>query len=790
MNRNKAWALCVALAGSGLLAGCGGNDHSPPLEVKVLSSRPDMVSGGTAFVEVASPAGITATDITMQLNGIDVSSAFAKRADGRVTGLVTGLTVGDNKLVAKAANTGSAALTITNFPIGGPIISGPQIQPWICAAPTASAETATSPAINASGLSTVATDSQCNIKTETKLWYKSTVAGCTNVLPDPVPMTTAAANSCFKKYDPAAAAPADLATTTNDAGVKVPYIVRVERGTLNRGIYDIAVLFDPTTAWLPTAPQAGWNGKVFYTFGSSTGQPRRQFRSAQSWTTEEEAIKRGFLVAMNSLTDSALNSNRVMMSETVMMMKEHIIKGYGPIKFTMSNGCSGGSINQLTNGSISPGLIDGILPTCTYPDSQTTGLEVADCQLLVTAYNSPQWIAVTGGLAPEIVDAKKAAINGHMDQTGCHAWYNLFSSSDIPGNYFKKSVDQQGVVTAATASTNNCGLLAKDVYDPVTNPNGIRCGSQDAAVAIWGKVAGTNRARDTRDNVGIQYGLKAFKSNAITAEEFVTLNEAIGGTDSDLKNTAARSVGDPEALAIAYKAGIVSSGKQLAKTAIIDVRGFDDSILAVNVPPNNRVGATIFGIHHIWRSFSLRDRLDQANGGHGNLVLWRFGTGLAAPAASGLTLAAFLEMDKWVTAIKADTSTTRTLEQKVVAAKPATSVDFCYLSTDTGFTTKVTDPAVCNGDKYLVSHSSPRQVAGGSVSENILKCQLKPLNVADYAPATLNALQLARMNAVFAGGVCDWSKSGVGQQDAVSPLTFAAGSGGAPIPAVPTSSAL
>mgnify|MGYP003694656265 CR=1 FL=1 len=34
------------------------------------------------------------------------------------------------------------------------------------------------------------------------------------------------------------------------AGVTVPYIVRVERGTLNRGIYDIAVLFDPTKpAW-------------------------------------------------------------------------------------------------------------------------------------------------------------------------------------------------------------------------------------------------------------------------------------------------------------------------------------------------------------------------------------------------------------------------------------------------------------------------------------------------------------------------------------------------------------
>ena len=337
------------------------------------------------------------------------------------------------------------------------------------------------------------------------------------------------------------------------------------------------------------------------------------------------------------------------------------------------------------------------------------------------------------------------------------------------------------------APKNNCQLLAKDVYDAVTNPTGIRCGSPDAAVSIFGKVG--NKARSTLDNVGIQYGLKALQSNAISAEEFVTLNEVIGGSDADLNATATRSAADAEALAIAYKSGIVSSGKQLAKTAILDVRGFDDSILAGNVPPGNFTNVTIFGIHHIWRSFSLRDRLDKANGGHGNMVLWRFGTGLVAPAASGLTLAAFLEMDKWMTALKADTGT-RTLEQKIVAAKPATSVDFCYLSTDTGFTTKVTDPAVCNADKYLVTHSSPRQVAGGSVSENILKCQLKPLDTADYAPAVVSAAQLARLKTVFASGVCDWTKPGVGQQDAVGPLSYATTPGGVAIPAAPVSKPL
>ena len=69
-----------------------------------------------------------------------------------------------------------------------------------------------------------------------------------------------------------------------------------------------------------------------------------------------------------------------------MMMKEHIVDTYGEVKYTMGNGCSGGSIQQNTVVSIYPGLLDGIQPSCDYPDSITTGMEVLDCVLLVNAY--------------------------------------------------------------------------------------------------------------------------------------------------------------------------------------------------------------------------------------------------------------------------------------------------------------------------------------------------------------------------------------------------------------------
>ena len=759
-----------------------------PIEIQTLSNRADLVSGGDVFVELVLPDHGPVQRLQVHVGNRDVSSAFTRRPDGRITGVITSLALGPNVVIADAAGANAASLTITNHPIGGPVFSGPQILPFVCATPVAMPAIGDTPATNASGLSTFAVDAQCNIATEVKLYYRTTTPGCVSVLPDPNPPTVPPANDCFKTFDPAALTPADLAMTTTDAGITVPYIVRVERGTLNRGIYDIAVLFDPSrddpaAGWKPYAPQPGWNGKLVYSFGASTGQPRRQFRSEQTWT-DDAALSRGFMVAINSITDSLYNSNRVVTTETVMMMKEHIVDTYGEIRYTIGNGCSGGSINQLTVASIYPGLLDGIQPTCTYPDSESTTIEVADCEQLVRFYVKPEWAALMSGLTQAQINAKKAAINGHKDQTGCHAWFNTFAAVGRPGNYFPEAVinNTTGAIGFISATArNNCQLPLSLVYDPITGPNKFRCSGQDHAVSIWGLVPGTNRARTTRDNAGVQYGLAALTSGAITAEEFVVLNESIGGKDFDLNASAARSHADLEALPIAYAAGIVSDGKQLGKTPIVDLRGNDDS----NIPPPP--GA--LGIHHIWRSFSLRARLDAGNGNHENHVMWRYGTGLIAPAASGLTLQSFLTIDQWVAGIQDDASDA-TIEEKIANHKPAGAFDFCYLTSDVTFSTKVTDFAVCDTDPLLKRHSSPRQVAGGRLAEDILKCQLRPLDSADYLPTALSAAQLDRLRAVFPDGVCDWSKPGVGQVPAISPLDFTGGAGGTPLPPEPVSTPL
>jgi hypothetical protein len=767
---------------------------APPvaLQIKTLSNRADLISGGDALVEIVVPPGSPTGSVHVTAGATDVSGAFSRRPDGRTLGVITGLVDGQpTEIKADLGGKQGASLTVTNHPVGGPVFSGAQITPWVCATPLGALPDPANPSDTGSfdsGLSAPPppTDTQCNAPSEFHLYYRTTSTSCTLGLPDPAPnprgsaRPAAPAGGCFQPFDASAPLPANIAMTTTDTGVTVPYIVRVERLTLNRGIGDIAVLFDPSQGgtWNPLAPQTTWNRKMLYVFGPSTNQPRFQLRSTQNWPAQDEALKRGFLVAVHGMTDSFQNSNRVTMSETVMMMKEHIIDTYGEMRYSMGFGCSGGSINQLTMTSIFPGLLDGLQPSCTYPDSETTGTEVADCEGLVRFYASQPWkdLLTTEGLTAQD-NAKQAAINGHLDQTGCRSWFNSFIGVARPGMYNRETVSlTTGVITQAATPINNCGLPASMVYDPVNKPTGARCTAPDHAASVWGIIddgVHPRHAPSTRDNVGVVYGLKALQSGAITPAEFVLLNENIGGSDFDVNRTPGRSVADPTALTIAYRSGIVTDGRQIAKTPILDVRGFDEQ-----------------GIHYIWRSFSLRARLDAA-GGHGNHVLWRFSGALTPPAASGLTLAAFLAMDKWLAALKADTGST-TLQQKIVADKPSDAFDFCYLSNDSRFQRKVTDQVQCDLDPGLRPHSSPRQVAGGPVIEDILKCQLKPFNPDDYPRVQVDpdTTLIERLKNAFPDGVCDWSKPGVNQQSAQSPVDFSAGPGGAPMSVAPVSHAL
>jgi len=178
--------------------------------------------------------------------------------------------------------------------------------------------------------------------------------------------------------------------------------------------------------------------------------------------------------------------------------------------------------------------------------------------------------------------------------------------------------------------------------------------------------------------------------------------------------------------------------------------------------------------------------------------MWRYGTGLlpgTAAQVAAVTLQSLLTMDKWLSNLNVsapkDTLNSVRTQAQVILGKPAKledlAFDLCYLTGDTTFSKPITDMALCDADPRLQKHASPRQVAGGPLVENILKCELKPLNSVDYAPLVFSSAQWARLQATFQDGVCDWSEKGVGQRRAASPLTFADGPGGKRLPPPPVS---
>src|SRR5438046_10570492 len=80
--------------------------------------------------------------------------------------------------------------------------------------------------------------------------------------------------------------PANVASTTTTTGVTVRFNVRVETSTVHRGIYQSAILHDPTVdaAPSPFSPPEGWNRRLiagegfgcpsgWYVEGTSMGTP-------------------------------------------------------------------------------------------------------------------------------------------------------------------------------------------------------------------------------------------------------------------------------------------------------------------------------------------------------------------------------------------------------------------------------------------------------------------------------------------------------------------------------------
>ena len=59
--------------------------------------------------------------------------------------------------------------------------------------------------------------------------------------------------------------------------------------------------------------------------------------------------------------------------------------------------------------------------------------------------------------------------------------------------------------------------------------------------------------------------------------------------------------------------------------------------------------------------------------------------------------------------------------------------------------------------------ATPRQVAGAPLANDIVKCQLKPIDWSDYG-VSFTVEERSRLQEIFPNGVCDWSKPDVYQE--------------------------
>jgi hypothetical protein len=115
-------------------------------------------------------------------------------------------------------------------------------------------------------------------------------------------------------------APELILQTTTDEGKTVPFIIQRVTGTANRGIYQIAVLVDPTRPITPWSTEQPWNRKYVNTFGGACSVNYQQPTVGDVRNVARLGL--GFAVGTSSLNTYGNQCSDVISAEALMMTKE------------------------------------------------------------------------------------------------------------------------------------------------------------------------------------------------------------------------------------------------------------------------------------------------------------------------------------------------------------------------------------------------------------------------------------------------------------------------------------
>jgi Tannase-like family of unknown function (DUF6351) len=754
MNRRVA-AVAVLAAATVLTVASGANARAqgpPPgvhdaLRLEVLSGPAPYVSGGAARVRVVVPASVPLADAQVQVNGADVTSSFEPddQLPHAIEGVLTGLPLGPTTVRATVPGPGKSAndratLTLVNHPITGPMFAGPKQPNFFCSTPAH---------LSGFGLTGPFLDADCSLATRTDYYYR-------------------ASNHTWKQYEPAAPRPADMTTTTTSAGQTVDFVIRWERGTIDRFIYTIAVL-DPTASGPSSLPY--WNKKLIYYFGGGVAIGHYQGSNNQDESRYPYGLGKGYAIAWSTGTKTNTHYNLVLGGETALMVKSRFVTEYDDPEYTVGLGGSGGGIQQYVYGQNHRALLDGAIPQYSYPDMVTQTIHIGDCELL------EHWI-----------DLQVLANPTSKWRTWSNrSWLEgLVSSDTLPNPY------QPLTPWLAAPGSTECIKGWRGLSPLALNPKfgtvpGITPQQQaqiewthwDDAVNVYGRDA-SGFARRTWDNVGVQYGLQALRDGHITSAEFLDLNATIGGwkaskdmvqegcpyvasacpSDIDVwsarnlnavgpNGIAPRTEGSLQAMQAAYRSGLVFDGK--IEIPIIDWRHYLDGEL---------------DMHNARQSFAARARLLAHDGDSSNQVIWF--TDARPARAFDQTPMALAVMDQWLENIRAHPAL------GVAGNKPVDAVDRCFATNGTSI---YAGADAWNGilgggtlgrcASLFPIHGTSRTVAGGPFDEELYKCKLQPvaaaINRGLYGSWQPGQTETARLRQIFPTGVCDYSKGDEGR---------------------------
>ena len=760
-----AGLLCAMAASTAAQAG-----------ITVLSSAPDQVTGGDVRIAIDLPEGHLGS---LLLRNNDIVTHGLSRDGMRVEGMVDGLELGENTLRVwhfRAADgsfflENGGEVTVVNHPITGPVFSGPQQQPFVCTVTSVfgiqpKVDSLTPPGfrvLNEQG-ETIGYSTNCSIDSFVTYHYRSE-------------------SGSWVDWPQDGSWPEDMITTTTIDGDEVDFAVRVERGTINRFIYSYAMLVDPAVIGTEsaTADSSQWNGRLLYHFQGGVGIGHTQGRWDASRAMNPDVLGLGHAIAYSTGNRTGEHYNLQVGGETALMTKEHFVKRFGLPIYTVGLGGSGGGIQQFVYGQNHPGLLDAAIPQRTYPDMVTQTIHVGDCELL-----------------EHYMDATDRA-NPFWRETLNRSLLVGFNATDVLGNPFRDA--QLALGFSAAPGMTECvpawrGLspLAlnphfgqarnAEMWEPLSDIMTIEWTHMDDLRNIYG-VDEDGFARRAVDNVGVQYGLRAFVDGEISAEQFIDINFHVGGWKpsrdlvqegfpflgdptpdnfdpwsrrnlmlSDGSQPALRHEGDLDAIAALYENGQVFYGE--IGIPVLDIRDYLEAVL---------------DMHNSHQSFAARQRILNRMGNADHHVVWFAGIGDEPPFRIGefnLTLLALQVMDEWMLNILENP------DDGIVANRPSEAVDACFdfdgsvIGAGEDVYGGILDegPAGICTERFPVFTTS-RIEAGGPITGDVFKCQLKPLATAltdgTYGERVFSPAQIQVLDEIFPQGVCDYSLPDAGR---------------------------